>query len=103
MEINKLRVEGHTVDYDNKTVKENAVDPGAPLAGQWMKPTSCPRIRDGNQKVKRRWINFQWDQVVEMDELELFLLSFPIEYIRDVVLPETNKHITNHVDVCEFF
>jgi hypothetical protein len=99
MEIDELRAEGHTVDDDNEPVEENVDDPGPPPVGQWMKPTTCPRIREGNQKVKGRWINFRWDQVAEMDELELFLLSFPIDYIRDVVLPETNKNIANPVDM----
>ena len=103
MEIDELRAEGHTVDDDNEPVEENVDDPGPPPVGQWMKPTTCPRIREGNQKVKGRWINFRWDQVAEMDELELFLLSFPIDYIRDVVLPETNKNIANPVDMREFF
>jgi hypothetical protein len=58
MEIDKLRAEGHTINNDNEPVKENVVNPGPPLVRQLMKPTSCPRIRDGNQKVKGRWINF---------------------------------------------
>ncbi len=45
-------MEGHTINNDNEPVKENVVDPGPPPVGQWMKPTSCPRLRDGSQKVK---------------------------------------------------
>jgi hypothetical protein len=38
-----------------------------------------------------------------MDELELFLMCFPIKYIKNVVIPQSNKHLQVPITMQEFF
>ena len=102
-EVLDLRAQGHTVDDDNEPVEENTADPGPPPIGHWFTPTYCPRVQSGHQKKKGYWINHKWSDIAEMDELELFLMCFPVKYIKDVVIPESNKHLERDMTMSEFF
>ena len=102
-EIAELRARGLTVDDDDEPDELNAAEPPPPPVGNWITPTFCRRASQGHVKVRGKWVNATWDSVKEMDELELFLLCFPINYIKDVVLPETNKHMMKEVTMKEFF
>jgi hypothetical protein len=38
-----------------------------------------------------------------MNELELFLMCFPVKYIKSIILPKTNKHLQVPMTMQEFF
>ena len=101
--IAELRAQGFTVDDDNEPVEENAENPGPPPIGTWLRPTTCRRAGQGHLKLSGRWAGVSWATVAEMDELQLFLLCFPVEYIKKTVLPETNKYMAVTITLKEFF
>jgi len=93
-DIANLRAQGFTVDDDSEPIEENAGPAGPLPTGTWMRPTFCPRQSDGHTKVKGKWVGVPWPNVAEMDELELFLLCFPVKYLKETVIPQTNRHLT---------
>ena len=54
-------------------------------------------------RQKGKWVGVPWPNVAEMDELELFLLCFPVKYLKEVVIPQTNKHLTKYLSMQELF
>ena len=101
-EIAELRAAGHTVDDDNEPDEENASEP-PPIDGTWIRPSFCPRVQLGVRKVKGKFNDVTWDVVKDMNELQLFLLCFPVKYLIDVVIPESNKHLAMPMTLKEFF
>lgn len=102
-EIADLRAQGFTVDDDNEPVEENVGPTGPTPTGTWMRPAFCPRKSAGHTNSNGKWHHHPWAEVAEMDELELFLMCFPVKYIKSVIIPETNKHLQVPVTMQEFF
>ncbi|KAL7554463.1 hypothetical protein ACHAWF_019026 [Thalassiosira exigua] len=103
-DIDELRAQGITVELDTEPAPENAGPPAPVAAGKWIKPTTCRRTAEvGNQKTKGSWKNYAWSRIKEMEEIELFLMAFPVKYVRDVVIPETNKTLYPATDMTEMF
>ena len=97
-EIAELRQQGIEVDDDNEPAPENASPPAAAsmfTVGTWVTPTVCPRKANPatNNNNRGSWRNFAWGKIKEMDELELFRMAMPEEWVVDVVLPATNAII----------
>lgn len=44
-----------------------------------------------------------WPIIAEMDEIQLFMLCFPMDYLKNTVLPETNKYVSQEITLQEFF
>ena len=102
-EIDELRAAGHTVDDDNEPDEENRNEPPPPSTGEWITPSFCRRTSQGHVKVKGRWAHTPWPIVKDMDELQLFLLCLPVDYIKTVILPSTNVHLDKELTMQEFF
>ena len=102
-EIADLRAQGSTVDNDNEPVEENAGPTGPISTGTWMRPAFCPRKSAGHTNSNGKWHHHPWAEVAEMNELELFLMCFPVKYIKSVIIPETNKHLQVPVSMQELF
>ena len=106
-EIEQLRQQGITVDDDNEPAPENAQAPvggAAPPNGTWEKPQYCCRranVQFSDQTG--RFVHHRWDEVAEMDELQLFRMCFPEKWIVDSVMPETNKNLGKPMDLHEFY
>ena len=49
-----------------------------------------------------RWFHHTWLQVSQYSEFKLFQMTFPMAYIRDVVIPATNAHLTSETNMKEF-
>ncbi|KAL7524687.1 hypothetical protein ACHAXR_004709, partial [Thalassiosira sp. AJA248-18] len=107
-DIQALRDQGITVDNED-AAPENTVAPTAAetaaQVGEWFTPNTCPRKADGNiRDMEGGWNNFRWSQIAGMSELDLFRMCFPEEYIRDTIIPETNKNINGeNIDLQEFY
>jgi hypothetical protein len=106
-EIEELRWNGITVDNDNDLAPKNAEPEvaikGPPVGATWEKLTYCNRHANSNfldtaRKFKHHW----WDQIAEYNELKLFWMCFPEDYIRNVVIPTTNKTLTTKMTLQEF-
>ncbi len=102
-EIADLRAQGFTIDNDNEPVEENAGPTGPIPTGTWMRPAFCPRKSAGHTNSNGKWHHPPWAEVAEMNELELFLMCFPVKYIKSVIFPEINKHLQVPVTMQEFF
>ena len=79
-EIEQLRQQGITVDDDNEPAPENAQAPevgAAPPPGIWEKPQYCCRRAAQFSDTAGRFVHHRWDEIAEMDELQLFGMCFP--------------------------
>ena len=90
-EIAELQAQGFTVNVGNEPVKENEGPVGPVPMGMWMHPTFCPRQSNGHTRVRGKWVGIPWPNVAEMDKLELFLLCFPITYLKDTIIQQMSK------------
>ncbi|KAL9187551.1 hypothetical protein ACHAXT_001654 [Thalassiosira profunda] len=104
-DIAEPRAQGHTVEDDNEPDEDTVAAPppppgaGPPAGTRWITPSFCPRARDGHVKPNGKWHKYDGGMIREMDEFELFLLCFPVKYIKDTVIPETNKHLPTNKEL----
>jgi hypothetical protein len=80
-EIKQLRQQGITVNNDNEPAPENAQVPvqgKAPPPGTWEKPQYwCRRANADFSNQAGKFVRHQWDEIADMDELQLFRVCFP--------------------------
>jgi hypothetical protein len=101
--IEELRRQGIEVDDDNEPAPENA-EATAPVAnGRWEKPTLCPRRMANIPNYKGKFNSHGWEEIAEMNELDQFRMCFPEQFIINVIIPETNKHLGTPVTLQEFY
>ena len=96
-EIAEVCAAGLVVENDNEPLPEDAAPPPANelprLIGEWILPAICPRAEDGFSMNKGKFKDKTWDSIAAMNELQLWSMCFPIKYLAEVVVPETNKHL----------
>ena len=106
-EIEQLRQQGITVDDDNEPAPENARPPvpgAAPPPGTWEKPQYCCRRSNLDRSDQAgKFIHHRWEEIADMDELQLFHMCFPEKWIVDSVIPETNKTLGKPMDLHKFY
>ncbi len=106
-EIKQLRQQGITVDDDNEPGPENGQPPvpgAAPPPGTWEKPQYCCRHSNSDFTDQAgKFVHHRWDEIADMDELQLFCMCFPQKWIVDSVIPETNKTLNKPMDLKEFY
>jgi hypothetical protein len=101
--IEELRRQGIEVDDDNEPAPENA-EAAVPVAnGRWEKPTMCPRWTGNIPNYKGKFNSHRWEEIAEMNELDQFRMCFPEQFVIDVIIPETNKHLGTPVTLQEFY
>jgi hypothetical protein len=94
------------VDDDNKPAPKNAAPPqvAPPIDGTWEKPMYCNHCANPNfLDTAGRFKNHRWDQIADYNEFGLFRMCFPEDYIRDVVIPTTNKDLGKKMTLQEFY
>jgi hypothetical protein len=91
--IEELRRQGIEVDDDNEPAPENAEAPAPVANGRWEKPTMCPRRMENIPNYKGKFNSHSWEDIAEMNELDQFRMRFPEQFVIDVIIPETNKHL----------
>ena len=97
-----LRSEG--VEVDDEDVDPENITPPTPATGRWELPRTCPRKGDQNiTNLEGRWKAKSWNTVKEMALLSVFRMCMPEQYIKDVVLKETNKHLEETLTLSEFY
>ena len=96
-EIAEVRAAGLAVESDNEPLPEDAAPPSANelprIIGEWISMAICPRAADVFSINKGKFKDKTWDSIVAMNELQLWLLCFPIKYMAEFVAPETKKHL----------
>ncbi len=120
-DIEALHADGITVDDNNDPAPENVPlfdvsnngggrgrggggrggrggggrgDVDAVLAtGTWVTPNTCSRQITGATNREGRWIHNNWDELAHYDELDTWLVCFPMRFLIDVVVPSTNPHL----------
>jgi hypothetical protein len=101
-DIAMLRSEG--VEVDNEDVDPENIAPPTPATGRWELPCTCPQKGDQNiTNSVGTWKAKSWNTVKEMDLLSVFRMCMPEQYIKDVVLKETNKHLKDMLTLSEFY
>lgn len=92
-----LQRQGIQVDDDNAPAPENIPVPTEePMeeAGGWgFDGLDQWRARGCALRSKPRFKNVSTSRLQHMTSLDIFLLLFPVDYIKDTVIPETNKHL----------
>ncbi len=104
-EIDELRRRGIEVDDDNEPVVENAwAQPSTSSTGQWIIPTICCRRAESKiSNAEGKWKKFSWKEVGEMGEFDLFRMTFPEEFVVEVIIPSTNKHLDKPLSLQEWY
>lgn len=102
----ELARQGIEVDNDNEPAPENVPDAAPttaePEALEWKEDgIVCPRRAANLQNSAAKLKNYSQEDVIKMSKLDLFLVLFPLEYLKTVVIPETNKQLTSPIDLCE--
>ena len=94
-DINAMRAAGANVDDDNEPAEENIPEPAAknedsPFEDAWGFKDVCFRKKDGhlNRNASISMHRNVWDS---MKPLDWFLLFFPINYVRNTILPAMNE------------
>ena len=105
--IEDLVRQGIQVDDDNQPAPENSnpqpAVAGAP-PGTWEKPSFCPRRANSSfADHPGKWKNHRWDLIADYDELALFRLCFPEEWIVEVLIPTTNVELVEKLTLHEFY
>jgi hypothetical protein len=106
-EIEQLHHQGITVDDDNEPAPENAQAPVPgvePPPGTWEKPKyCCHRANTDFSDQAGNITHHQWDEIADMDELQIFHIHFPKKWIVNLVIPQTNKTLLGKpMDLQEF-
>jgi hypothetical protein len=104
-EIEQLRAEGIEVDDDNEPLPEEAAAPPDPVGTQynWEKPTFCPRRVNSMPNDPGKWRNHRWDEIAAMSSFDLFRMTMPEQFIRDVIIPATNVMLRDPLTISEFY
>ncbi|KAL7487057.1 hypothetical protein ACHAW6_012664 [Cyclotella cf. meneghiniana] len=61
--------------------------------GELVVPTICPRREAKCSNSKGSWKRFAWTVLQEMNKLAQFRMCFPEQWLKDVVIPATNKKL----------
>ncbi|KAL3779887.1 hypothetical protein HJC23_001477 [Cyclotella cryptica] len=102
-EVAELRDQGIEVDDDNKPLPENVGADSLPSPeGTWADLRQCRRNMAGGRFEKGKWLHHPWSQVSQYSKFKLFEMTFPMSYIRDVVIPAINAHLTSETNIKEF-
>ena len=106
-EIEQLHQQGITVDDDNELAPENVQAPvpgAAPPPCTWEKPQYCCRCANADFSDQAdKFVHHRWNQIADMDELQLFRMCFPEKWIVDLVIPQTNKTLGKPMGLQEFY
>ncbi|KAL3826721.1 hypothetical protein ACHAXA_009330 [Cyclostephanos tholiformis] len=93
-EVFELQAQGIKVDDDNEPLDEGAPPPppieeNAPL--NFTIPTHCPHRERNMIDERGKWAHHCWDEIASMTEFELFRMTFPEDFVKDVIIPTTNN------------
>ena len=105
-DIAELRRQGIEVDDDSEPAPENAIQlpSSADQVGEWVTPTTCPRRADPNiRNIEGQWKLYRWNRVADMNEFDLFCMCAPERYFSEIIIPATNVHLLQDMDLHEFY
>ncbi len=89
----RLHAEVIEIDTKQPAPKNLTNEPLLSTVWRWENPRTWPRHADANTKnSKDSWNKFSCP-TADMDLLMIFQLCMPEEFIREVCIPATNKHI----------
>ncbi|KAL7462616.1 hypothetical protein ACHAXS_004556 [Conticribra weissflogii] len=92
-DIARLREEGIEVD-DEDVAPENITNEPTAVTGRWEKPRTCPRRADINvRNIEGSWKSKAWSTIKEMFRFAVFRMCMPEDFLKTVLIPETNKHL----------
>ena len=96
-DIAELFQQGVELENNNEPYPENS-HPSAPethTIGQWLTPIIFPgRTYVNCHNTKGVWRLHSWPNVYEMTDIYLFRIAFSDQWVRDVLIPATNKEIS---------
>jgi hypothetical protein len=50
-----------------------------------------------------KWAHHRWDEIASMTEFELFRMTFPVNFVEDVIIPTTNDKLGSPLKLGEFY
>lgn len=106
-DIAALRAHGMTVDDDNDALPENvpygkntkataavgAEGPNGAASLVWERPAVDPRKAQGLTNTSARFTKASWETIAAMNDLQIWMLCYPVKYFTEVVIPATNPHL----------
>ena len=104
-----LRHQGIAVNDDNDPAPKNIPDtkniplPQLEEENLWRSEgIICPSQSKQLHNKYAAFKNYSREELMKMTELELFLILFPVEYLKEILIPETNNLLKNPMDPVEF-
>ena len=94
-----------SINYDNDPAPDNFPRQGETTAGagNWRREGIICRRKSGNlQNSFASFGHYSHDAVLPISLLQLFLITFPEDYLEKVLIPETNKGLSGSMDLQEF-
>jgi hypothetical protein len=74
-----------------------------PGNGRFEKPTKCPRRMANIKNAKGKFNSHHWEVIAEMNKIDQFRMCFPEQFVIDVIIPKTNKHLGTAMTLQEFY
>ena len=96
-DFEELRQQGIKVDDDNNPALENVLqseDPPPLVDGTWEKLTHCPHCANNFQDRSTTFTKHRWDEIADYDDIQLFRMCFPEEWLVNVCTPTMNKELS---------
>ncbi|KAL3810770.1 LOW QUALITY PROTEIN: hypothetical protein ACHAXA_001595, partial [Cyclostephanos tholiformis] len=104
-EVLELRAQGLEVDDDNEPLNEGTGAP-PPLEYNGVLTTSlfqCTALVRNMIDERGKWASHRWDEIASMTEFELFQMAFPEDFVKDVIIPQTNDNLGSPLMLGEFY
>ena len=109
-DVDDLQRQGIAVNDDSDPAPENIPVSEKIPDHNWNMRT----VRDHNESFSQgdqKYIhntnvsfkNYSREEVMEMMKLGLFLILSPVEYLKEILIPKTNKLLKHPIDLGEFF
>ena len=101
----ELRRQGISINDDNDPATENVPRQveNTTHTGNWRREgTICPRKAGNHQNSFAYFRHYSHDAILRMSLLQLFLVMFPEDYLKEVLIPETNKGMGVPMDLQEY-
>ncbi len=104
VDVDDLRRQGIEVDNDNEPAPKNAEPTAMNLGnGRFEKPTVCPRRMANINNSKGKFNSHHWEVIAEMNELDIFWMCFPEQFVINVIIPQTNQNLGMPINLQEFY
>ena len=94
---------GLEINDDNQLMPENMEPPDElEVVGEWVLPQIFHQNMNSHFNNKGKWNNHTWGMIAIFNELQLFLMTFPISFVKELMRPKMNAATINKISLREY-